>query len=219
MLHHTLPLGVTVALHQACLVAENGSISGGATSRPTTDRLIGSRGFEKEGTKAWKGLFIHLCQMWRDKLFEHFLLWTFSQAEAGGRLTRAPFLWWMNGCAEDPFLPQEHPSQFLSASNFYNSRGVTVGWFDSKIVIFLLQNCLGQNQLLAESLPQNGTGSPGGRMYPPHPSLARPACLSRGCPLLEKLPCRGSLQLLPHQACATRLRVHWGCVWLSLLLL
>lgn len=117
---------------------------------------------------------------------------------------------WMNGCVEDPFLPQEHPSQFLSASNFYNSRGVTVGWFDSKIVIFLLQNCLGQNQLLAESLPQNGTGSPGGRMYPPHPSLARPACLSRGCPLLEKLPCRGSLQLLPHQACATRLRVHWG---------
>lgn len=94
LLHHTLPLGVTVALHQACLVAENDSISGGATSRPT-DRPIGSRGFEKEGTKAWKGVFIHLCQMWRDKLFEHYLLWTFSQAEAGGRLTRAPFL--MNG--------------------------------------------------------------------------------------------------------------------------
>lgn len=32
------------------------------------------------------------------------------------------------------------------------------------MVIFLLQKCLGQNQLLTESLPHNGTGSPGGRI-------------------------------------------------------
>lgn len=64
------------------------------------------------------------------------------------------------GVSKTPLLPTSTPSQFLLASNFYNSRDVTVGWFDSKIVIFLLQKCLGQNQLLTESLPQNGTGSP-----------------------------------------------------------
>lgn len=71
-----------------------------------------------------------------------------------------------------------HPSRFLLASNFYNSRGVTVRWFDSKIVIFLLQKCLGQNQLLTESLPQNGTGSPGGQDVPiPVPaSPSLPVC-------------------------------------------
>lgn len=116
-----------------------------------------------------------------------------------------------------PFLLHEHPSQFLLASKFYNSRGVTVGWIDSKIVIFLLQKCLGQNQLLIESLPQNETGSPRGQDVPT-PSPPLPACLSLGCPLLKKLPCRGRLLLLPHQACAAQLRVHWEA-WLFLLLL
>lgn len=140
---------------------------GGAPSR-----AVGRpRGFRKKGIEACRGVFTYLCPLWQDKLFEHYPLWTFSQAEAGRMLTRTPLLWWMGGYEEASFTPHERPSQFLLASNFYNSRDVTVGWFDSKIVIFLLQKCLGQNQLLTESLPQNGTGSPwgggGGRMFPP----------------------------------------------------
>lgn len=73
---------------------------------------------------------------------------------------------WEGGYAEEPFLPQEHLHQFLLASSFYNSRGVTVGWFDSKIVIFLLQKCLGQNQLLTKSLPQKWSGLPRGQEVP-----------------------------------------------------
>lgn len=57
-------------------------------------RLRGSR---KEGTKAWKGVFTHLCQLRQDMLFDRYLLWTFSQAEAGGRLTRSPLLSLVDG--------------------------------------------------------------------------------------------------------------------------
>ena len=84
-------------------------------------------------------------------------------------------LWWMDGKVEDPSLLHEHPFQFLSASNFYNSRGVTVGWFDSKIVIFLLQKCLGQHPLLTESLPQKWNRHPhGAGCAQPRPSLSTP---------------------------------------------
>lgn len=113
-------------------------------------------------------------------------------------MASTPLLWWRDGYAEDPFFPV---STHLSPSwppAFINSRRVTVGWFDSKIVIFLLQKCLGQKQLVTESLPQNGTGSPGGSgcAYP-CPSLTHPASLSLGCPL-PKMTCRGRLLLLPH---------------------
>lgn len=144
-------------------------------------RLRGSR---REGTKAWKGVFTHLCQLWQDTLFEHYLLWTFSQAETGVGWPDLPCsLWWMDGNVEDPSLPHEHPSQFLSASNCYNSRGVTVGWFDSKIVIFLLQNCLGQHLLLTESLPQKWNRHPhGAGCAQPRPSLTTPTPTPPVCP-------------------------------------
>lgn len=143
------------------------------------------------------------------------LLRTFSQAEAGRRLAGTPLLWWVDGYVEDPFFPV---STHLSPSwppTFINSRGVTVGWFDSKIVIFLLQKCLGQNQLVTESLPQNGTGSPGGSgcAYP-CPSLTHPASLSLGCPL-PKLTFRAACCCSRPEAGAALLRVHWE-VWLFL---
>lgn len=157
--NHTLPLGVTVALHQACLVAKNGS------RFPWRSRSQGSRQAQRVqegGDRPAEGssrICAH-CGMISSLNTTRFGP---SARQRTGELTRTPLLWWVGGYEEAFFTSREHPSQFLLASNFYNSRDVTVGWFDSKIVIFLLQKCLGQNQLLTESLPQNGTGSPGGR--------------------------------------------------------
>lgn len=65
---------------------------------------------------------------------------------------------------EKPLLPHEPPSsQFLSASSFYNSRSITVGWFDSEIVIFLLQKCLGQNQCSLNLCHKMEQAIPGGK--------------------------------------------------------
>lgn len=56
VLHRTLPLGVTVALHHPCLGARMaGSIS--LVGLRQAHRLRGS------GTKAWKGVFVHRCQL------------------------------------------------------------------------------------------------------------------------------------------------------------
>jgi hypothetical protein len=89
------------------------------------------------------------------------------------------------------------PSQFFLASNFYNSRRIIVGWCVSNIVIFLLQKCLGQNQLLTESLPQNKTVFPRKQDVPPPPARLllrllsaqqlRPPCLSApGLPISQE---------------------------------
>lgn len=180
----------------------------------TTSRAVGRpRGFRKKGTEACRGVFTYLCPLWQDKLFEHYPLWTFSQAEAGRMLTRTPLLSWMGGYEEASFTPHEHPSQFLLASNFYNSRDVTVGWFDSKIVIFLLQKCLGQNQLLTESLPQNGTGSPWGRGAgcSPLPVPASPTCLSvLGLPTSQEATLQRQPAAAPTPRPVLPCRVHVG---------
>lgn len=48
LLHHTSPLGVTVALYQACLVAKNGSISG---SHSQANRQAGRLRIQEGGNK------------------------------------------------------------------------------------------------------------------------------------------------------------------------
>lgn len=68
---------------------------------PWRSRLQGSpqaQRVQEGGTEACRGVFTDLCQLWQDKLFEHYLLWTLSQAEAGRMLTRTHLLWWMGGC-------------------------------------------------------------------------------------------------------------------------
>lgn len=177
--NHTLPLGVTVALHQACLVAKKGS------RFPWRSLSQGSRQAQRVqegGDRPAEGGSSRICAHCGEISSLNTTRFGPSGRQRTGELTRTPLLWWMGGYEEAFFTCREHPSQFLLASNFYNSRDVTVGWFDSKIVIFLLQKCLGQNQLLTESLPQNGTGFPGGRggggrMFPPPcPGLSHPVC-------------------------------------------
>lgn len=87
-------------------------------------------------------------------------------------------LWWMDGYVEDPFSAV---STHLSPSwppTFINSRGVTVGWFDSKIVIFLLQKCLGQNQLVTESFHKMEQALLGGQDVPIPVPVSPTPCLS-----------------------------------------
>lgn len=79
--NHTLPLGVTVALHQACLVAKNGRQQV-PLEEPLPGQQAGPEGSGRRG-QACRGVFTYLCPLWRDKLFEHYPLWTFSQAEDG----------------------------------------------------------------------------------------------------------------------------------------
>lgn len=175
LLHHTLPLGVTVALHQACPVAKKGSLLlrgcfQGSRQAP------GPGGFRKERAKVWKGVFT-LCASCEDALFEHDLLWTFSQEEAGRRLTRTPLLWWVDGYVEDPFFPVSSPLSSSWPPTFVTPE-VTVGWFESKIVIFLLQKCLGQTSWSLNLYHKMEQAPPGGQDVPtPVPaSPALPIC-------------------------------------------
>lgn len=197
--NHTLPLGVTVALHQACLAAKNGSPAPWRSRSQVRQVQKVQEGGDR-GLRRGSSCICARCGTISSLNTTRFGP---SARQRLGELSRIPLLWWMGGYEEASFTPHEPPSQFLLASNFYNFRDVTVGWFDSKIIIFLLQKCLGQNQLLTESLPPNGTGSPppgGGGCSPlPVPASPTPVCLSLGCPLLKKPTCKGSLLLLPHR--------------------
>lgn len=66
--NHTLPLGVTVALHQACLVAKNGR-----QQVPLEEPLPGAagrpRGFRKEGTGLQRGLHVSVPIVARQALW------------------------------------------------------------------------------------------------------------------------------------------------------
>lgn len=114
LLHHTLPLGVTVALHQACLVAKNDA---SPLEKPLPGQQAGPslRGFRKEGTKR-SGTGSSCIRASGGKI-------SFLNAACFGPSARQRL--------RDPFLPYQYPLQFLLASNFYDPRSVTVGWLDS----------------------------------------------------------------------------------------
>lgn len=217
--NHTLPLGVTVALHQACLVAKNGSPA------PWRSRSQVSRQVQKvqeggdRGLRRGSSCICARCGTISSLNTTHFGP---SARQRLGELSRIPLLWWMGGYEEASFTPHEPPSQFLLASNFYNFRDVTVGWLDSKIIIFLLQKCLGQNQLLTESLPPNGTGSPPRGVGGVPPSLSQPLPPLSVCPwaahFSRSQPAKAACCCFHTEAHAAPSRAHWE-VWLFLLFL
>lgn len=125
VLHRTVPLGVTVALHHPCLgarMAVSPSCSCWQGSRQA-HRFLGSG----KGNTGLGGVFVPLCQPWQDKVCEHSALdgqpgRDREKVEAG---PPPPLALVADGCVRDPRCPKNISSQFLSSDS--HTAGVTAG--------------------------------------------------------------------------------------------
>lgn len=182
---------------------------GGATARPT-GRPVGSEDPGRSEQRPGKGS-PHICASCGRIHSLNTTCFGPSARQRRGRLTRSPLLSPVGGWECRRPLPSPWaPSQFLSASNLYNSRGVTVGWFDSKNskLFFYCRIALDNTCCSLNLCRKNGTGTPEGQGVPsPIPASPPPPRLSvPGLPASWKATPQRQLPLLPRQACGGGVR-------------